>query len=1106
MRTFLTVLLATVAIAVAAQPSPGSLFEPEEAARLSDGTATNGGSPLLRRTTSIDLGMLDAARGRIARSSSASIRLNLFDAVEYDGIAERISSTSSGYALSGRIGGPAGSFTIVVNGDVVAGDVRGPGGAYRLYGRGGTVNIAQMDPASLPRCEGGLIPSPGQVPLRQPPSHETPLRFGDGQGDPETEDDGSVVDVFVFYTVTTRRLAGGHDLMRANIDLDVAWTNEAYRASGVMQRINLVGVAETEDIPPGERSTLWRLTYRVPHVWAIRNAYAADLVALKHGRGGGLAWISVLNSRAEHLGYSLVGLYPPDTFAHELGHNMGLRHPRNGLNPDVENTPYPYSHGYVLPGLRYDRETRLGNFTIMDGSGGAGLQRFSNPLLEHKGIALGVPGDEPSSDADGPADAVRSLENTRRDVANYRSSATRCDYRLTPEAAEVPTGGGSFMVEVETDDDCSWSVRSHDGAVAVESAEDAAGDGQVTYRVAANDGWERTLALRIAGETFLVRQSSDRVPTPVCDRTAAVRDAIAETLGKSCEEVDATDLNRIASLVVRAPTDPVAGDFDGMTNLGELDLKWSGDGPLPATVFGGLVNVVKLVLTGPGLEAGALDPLESLDILHLNGGESLAAGLFAQLPDLEQLLLHDYDLAGLPAGSFRGLGSLTTLSIAGSRIGTVEQGAFDGLGALSRLFLIQSEIGSLESGAFQGLPDLRTLQLYSNNLTRLVPGTFDGLSEVEWLNLQRNELSELDRQSFRGLLSIEYLWLDDNRLKTLPEGVFSDLTTLRWRLYLSGNQLESLAPGTFAELGNLLALYLDRNQLEDLAPGTFDGLTNLTVLDLADNALKELRAGLFDPVPSLGELRLHGNRLTRLPDGIFAGLTRLTAATLRDNPGAPFDFVLNLDRAPRADLGTESVALRVDQGAPFAMVAGLSVDGGTAATGEVDILAGQTHSDGVGVTPADDGVVTVSIAAMPSNPSVLGCERTNRRDYGNLKPCYPGVRLVAGDPIFLYGIPDKTLSDHEPAAVDLGEVFGVFFDSDELSFTATSSDSGIVKTAVAGGTLTLTPDEAGTATVTVAASDGETTVTRRFVVTVSDVPRTQWRGWRLGRLLLEQDD
>ena len=50
----------------------------------------------------------------------------------------------------------------------------------------------------------------------------------------------------------------------------------------------------------------------------------------------------------------------------------------------------------------------------------AARMRFSNPDQTYSGDPLGVPGDEPSSSITGPADARRTLNETREVVANFR--------------------------------------------------------------------------------------------------------------------------------------------------------------------------------------------------------------------------------------------------------------------------------------------------------------------------------------------------------------------------------------------------------------------------------------------------------------------------------------------------------------------------------------------------------------------------------------------------------------------------------------------------------------------------------------------------------------
>lgn len=79
------------------------------------------------------------------------------------------------------------------------------------------------------------------------------------------------------------------------------------------------------------------------------------------------------------------------------------------------NDPYPYSHGYISRDCEW--------ITIMAYPHKCGsptrLNRFSNPNQEWKGEPMGVRGSAASPEVDGPADAVRSLNEKRWEVESY---------------------------------------------------------------------------------------------------------------------------------------------------------------------------------------------------------------------------------------------------------------------------------------------------------------------------------------------------------------------------------------------------------------------------------------------------------------------------------------------------------------------------------------------------------------------------------------------------------------------------------------------------------------------------------------------------------------
>ena len=471
----LSVLLLLVGFvpSVAAQTgSPPDLFlavaDPTGLALDGPGIASSAVTVLRQRVVRVDHEILATVRLRAARGYRANVlRLNLFDDVVLHSAVARTGPTSAGYWLSGRIdGSPLGSMTLVVNGDVVVGAVRVPGAAYAIRSVGSGVHaVRQLDPAALlPRQNDVLrLPAPPPEPaLVQPVSLPLPLAAGPA-ADLLPAEDGSRIDVLVVYTPAARDAEGGHDEIEALIDLYVAETNQAYANSGVIQRLNLVlaSMVDYEEARPeggllAGSVDLNRLVRPedgyLDEIHDLRDRYAADIVTLvghyTDGTGGiAASWCeghapSKGCAPEAWMAFNLVDHeVSSTTFAHELGHTMGLNHdryaatrcPQCSVPPEQDLAkwePHPYAFGYVnqraIEELGAPESSRW--FTIMaypSQCNDAGIRcsevlRFSNPDLSWNGDPMGVPGHEPSSSLTGPADARRTLNETRRIVANFR--------------------------------------------------------------------------------------------------------------------------------------------------------------------------------------------------------------------------------------------------------------------------------------------------------------------------------------------------------------------------------------------------------------------------------------------------------------------------------------------------------------------------------------------------------------------------------------------------------------------------------------------------------------------------------------------------------------
>ena len=351
---------------------------------------------------------LAGVRADVQAGDTGRLWLNIRPGVALDVAVERTAPTKWGYSLSGRIeGDQVGFVTFVVHDRALAGSIWTPDAAYEVRHLGGGVH-GLGEVTSMPPVEcGGAMPEE----LAAGVTHQRSGADGD---------DGSTVDILVVWTTAREQQAGGVPQVRTEIDWFIAFTNDALQRSGAFLQLRLVGAEAVDYEDTGSPFTsLQRLSDpadgHLDAVTALRDALGADLVSLAVGRAYRSNVANVLGP------FSVIGRNP-STFAHEIGHNLGLDHERDGRIVRQQ----AYGHGFTIASTCQSTIMSYGDRCVLrDGTTLARPVPFYASPWHHSpwdGEPLGVSRFTKLRGPAGPADAVLALNRNRHAVANFRLS------------------------------------------------------------------------------------------------------------------------------------------------------------------------------------------------------------------------------------------------------------------------------------------------------------------------------------------------------------------------------------------------------------------------------------------------------------------------------------------------------------------------------------------------------------------------------------------------------------------------------------------------------------------------------------------------------------
>jgi hypothetical protein len=292
----------------------------------------------------------------------------------------------------------------------------------------GQQRIEELVPAELPGCHSRET---GEVASAAAESLDSEIVLPDVAQAPL--DPSTTIDVLVLYTQAVESRLGGGAGAVARIAMNVAATNAAYEASGVMQRLRLAhaqrvdGYSEPNALGASLEHATSRGDGRLDGIHELRDRYGADQVSLLTSPTSpdacGVAWVpSVPGWLPIFDGYAFsvvaaVCTGDPRVLAHELAHNQGARHDPitarlQGMSEaQIASLPAPFSFGYIAPANVFHTIMAYGSSCGWCAS----LNRFSNPDLTVNGLRAG----------DARSDVRTTLNATYASIIAYRAAVLR---------------------------------------------------------------------------------------------------------------------------------------------------------------------------------------------------------------------------------------------------------------------------------------------------------------------------------------------------------------------------------------------------------------------------------------------------------------------------------------------------------------------------------------------------------------------------------------------------------------------------------------------------------------------------------------------------------
>jgi hypothetical protein len=216
-----------------------------------------------------------------------------------------------------------------------------------------------------------------------------------------------VIDLLVLVDKQDKNNFNG--MNETKIDHFISVSNKVYKNSGLDIKLNIKKIHAYDFAKEKSEDVLYEV-YKDKQIKQLRADEKADLVVIyrKYAQDGycGIAYVN--HTLSADIGYAHVSLECTSiTTAHEIGHNMGLRH---SLLNTKKTGVFDYARGY---GVESEFVTVMGYQSTYHTKNQ--MFNYSSPEIDCEGYACGV-----DSELDNGANAVKALKYASGIVAAFR--------------------------------------------------------------------------------------------------------------------------------------------------------------------------------------------------------------------------------------------------------------------------------------------------------------------------------------------------------------------------------------------------------------------------------------------------------------------------------------------------------------------------------------------------------------------------------------------------------------------------------------------------------------------------------------------------------------